>query len=261
MTLTMSDGPLSTAPAPSNYRIDGPAHRIYVHDVPKRIRIEFAGEMVADSTRARMLHESNILPVLYLPMADVRSAVVEPTAHRTHCPFKGDASYWTLRVGDRVADNALWGYRTPKSEVAVITDHVAFFLDKIDAVWEEEERLDAHPRDPFHRVDVRRSGRHVVVRHGDRVLADSTAPKAVFETGLPARWYIPRGDVDTGVLTGSDTRTVCPYKGVARWWSLVDGPEDSAWSYDEPFSDGRGLEDHLCFSGDGITTEVDGVRA
>lgn len=261
MTLTLSYGPLSTRPAPSNYRIDGPAHRVFIHDIGKRIRVEFGGETVADTTSAKMLHESNILPVLYLPIDDVRSDLIEPTTHTTHCPFKGDASYWTLRAGNRVAENAMWGYPEPKDDVAVLADHVAFYLDQVDAVYEEDEKVVGHLRDPFHRVDVRQSSRHVVVRHGDRVLADSRRPKGVFETGLPPRWYVPADDVAMDLLTDSDTETICPYKGVAAWYSLVDGPDDVAWSYPEPFSDGVGLPGHLCFTGEGIVTEVDGAEA
>lgn len=261
MTLTMSYGPLSTRPAPSNYQIDGPRHRIYVHDVPKRVRIEFRGETVADSTRVKMLHESNLLPVYYFPLEDVRQDLLEPTDHTTHCAFKGDANYWSIHVGDSVAENAVWGYADPVDELPVLSGLAAFYVDRMDAMYEEDDKVIGHPRDPFHRVDVRQSRRRVRVLSGDRVLADTTRPKGVFETGLPPRWYIPRADVTTDHLVASDTRTVCPYKGVAHYWSLQDGGTDVAWSLPEPLSDGRGLEDHLSFLSDDITVEVDGERS
>jgi uncharacterized protein (DUF427 family) len=263
MTLTLSYGPLSNDPAPTNYTIDGPAHRILVHEVGKRVRIAFGGETVVDTTGAKMLHESNMLPVYYVPREDVRSDVLERTDHSTHCPFKGDASYWSLRVGDEVAENAVWGYEQPNEELPVLDGLVALYLDRMDAVYEEDEEIIGHPRDPFHRVDVRRSGRRVRVLAGAEVLADTTRAAGVFETGLPTRWYIPTDDVKMDRLSASDTTTVCPYKGVASYWSFEGAPgevasEDVAWGYAEPLSDGQGLEGHVCFLGDGIVTEVDG---
>ena len=258
MTLTLSYGPLSTDPAPGNYTIEGPAHKILVHDIGKRVRIMFGGETIADTTAAKMLHESNLLPVYYIPQEDVRSEFLEATDHSTHCPFKGDASYWSVCVGDQTAENAVWGYEEPNDELPVLKGLVAFYLDHMDAVYEEDQEIIGHPRDPFHRVDVRRSDRHVRVLAGDAVLADTTRAAGVFETGLPTRWYVPRDDVRTDLLASSDTTTVCPYKGVASYWSLDGGPEDVAWEYPEPLSDAPGLEGHLCFVADDIRTEVDG---
>lgn len=257
MTLTLSFGPLANKPAPSNYEIDGPKHRIFVHEVPKRIRIELAGKTVADTTDAVMLHESNMLPVYYLPLDDVRQDLIEPTDHSTHCPFKGDASYWSITVGDTVAENVIWGYPKPNEELPVLKGKVAFYLDRMDAVYEEDDMIVGHPRDPFHRVDVRQSSRHVRVLLGDQVLADTERPKGVFETGLPTRWYIPEADVQMDTLEPSDTTSICPYKGVATYWSVPGEVEDAAWTYAEPFSDAPGLEGHLSFLGEAITVQVD----
>lgn len=260
MTLTLSHGPLSTDPAPTNFTVDGPGHRIMVQDHPRRLRVEFAGEVLVDTTRPKLLHESNLLPVYYVPLEDVRTDLLTRTDTTTHCPFKGDATYWTATVGDRVEEDLVWGYTEPDAGVASIAGHVALYLDRVDAVYEEDQRLQGHPRDPYHRVDTLPSSRHVVVRLGDRVLADTTAPKAVFETGLPPRWYVPVADVAVD-LVASDTTTTCPYKGVAAYRSLPDGPSDVAWSYPDPFGEADGLQDHWCFDGDEITVEVDGDPA
>ena len=256
MSLTTSFGPLSPHAGPTNYEIRGPAHRILLHDVSKRVRVELGGETVADTMSAKMLHESNLLPVYYLPLVDVRQDLLQRTDHTTYCRFKGHATYWSVRAGDRIAENAVWGYEQPNEELSVLRGLVAFYLGRVDAVYEEDEQLPAHPRDPFHRVDIRRSSRHVRVTAADVVLADTTRPKGVFETGLPARWYVPAEDVDLGLLRDSDTRTVCPYKGVARYWSLAGGAEDVAWSYAEPDTDGQGLEGYLCFAGEAIHVAV-----
>lgn len=265
MTLTLGPGPLATSPSgDTNYAIEGPPHRILVQDHPHRMRIRVAGHTVVDTTRGRLLHESNLLPVLYVPLADVDDEVLEPTEHTTRCPFKGDASYWTVRVGDRVEENLVWGYpgQADRDEgwVDGLDGYVAFYLDRVDEVLEEDEPVIGHVRDPYHRVDVRRSSRHVVVRVGDLVVADTAAPMVVYETGLPPRFYVPEADVAVE-LTDSDTTTVCPYKGVASYRSMVDGPTDVAFSYPDPLPEGQGLQGHWCFLGDEVATEVDGAPA
>jgi uncharacterized protein (DUF427 family) len=256
MTLTRGTGPLSRTPGPSNYTIEGPAHRILVEPSPKRVRIEVAGEIVADTAAALMLHETGLLPVYYFPLDDIRSDLLHPTDHHTTCPFKGEASYWSLTAGDRVEENLVWTYPEPLDEVAAIAGHAAFYLDRADAVYEESVRLLGHPRDPYHRVDTMRSDRSVRVSVNGEVVAETSRPMAVFETGLPPRWYIPRVDVRADRLVRSDTVRVCPYKGVATYWSLVDGAADVAWEYAEPLPEATGLPDHLCFLGDDVTTEV-----
>src|SRR4051812_33354828 len=98
MSLTFGSRPLPAPPPPSNYSIDGPAHRLHFEPHPRRLRAVFAGQTVLDTVRGHLLHESNLLPVLYVPVEDLDADALEPTDHSTHCPFKGDASYWSLRV-------------------------------------------------------------------------------------------------------------------------------------------------------------------
>lgn len=256
MTLTLGNGPLSGSPAPANYTIDGPRHRLFVVPSPKRVRVELGGEVIVDSVDAKQLHETGLLPVYYFPRADLRDDVLTPTGHRTFCPFKGEASYFTATVGDRVEENLVWYYPEPLDGADAITDHVALYRKRVDAIYEEAVRLVGHPRDPFHRVDTMRSDRHVRVTVGGELVAETHRPIGVFETGLPPRWYVPRADVLTEKLQPSDRVTVCPYKGVASWWSLAGGPDDVAWSYEEPLPEATGLPGHLCFHGDGVTVDV-----
>ena len=105
---------------------------------PKRVRVRFNGAVVADSSRALALKEGGYPPVLYLPRADADLARFERTAHATTCPHKGRASYYSLKVGDRTATNAVWTYETPKAEVAAIREHLAFYPDRVDAIEEVE---------------------------------------------------------------------------------------------------------------------------
>ncbi len=261
MTLTLGSAPLgSSGPADVNYVIEGPRHRILFDHFPRRVRATFNGVTVIDTVQGRLLHESNILPALYVPRADVRTDLLQPTDLSTHCPFKGDANYWSIAVGDRTSENAAWEYPGTLDGAEWLADHLAFYWDRLDTWFDEDEVVHGHLRDPFHRVDARRSSRHVVVRRGDDVIADSARPVVVSETGLPNRFYLPVGDVRSDLLTSSTTVSHCPYKGWSSYWSMSDGSaSDVAWSYEEPFSDVAAAQGHLCFLADGFTTEVDGV--
>lgn len=216
MTLTRGSGPFSGHPGGAfNFRIDAPKHILYFEDSARRVRVCLGGETIADTRASKLMHETGHLPVIYFPQEDVRTDLLEPTAHSTHCPFKGDASYWTIRAGDREAQNAVWGYPDPPEGAPPIAGYLAFRFDAMDAWIEEDEPILGHPRDPYHRVDVRQGSDHVRVLAGGEILADTARPKLLFETGLPTRWYIPSQDVRTGLLIESDTTTVCPYKGRA----------------------------------------------
>ena len=235
MSLTRGSGPLSVRPAPTNYTIDGPAHRIFFEPHPRRVRAVFAGRTVLDTVRGHLLYESNLAPVLYVPLEDLDESALEPTDHTSHCPFKGDASYWSLRVGGRVSENAVWTYREPLEAASWLAGYAALYWNRVDAWYEEDDEVRSHLRDPYHRVDARPSSRRVEVVSGDAPLAESERAVLVFETGLPVRAYMPRGDVQVE-LEPSAKRTVCPYKGEASYWSvrLPDGSllEDAVWSYE-----------------------------
>lgn len=264
MTLTIAHGPLSPRPPEHvNYRIEGPAHRLLFEDFPRRVRASFEGETVVDTRNGKLLHESALLPQLYVPVGDVRSDLLEATNLSTHCPFKGDASYWSVRVGHRVAADAVWAYPEPLPEAAWLSDHMAIYWDKMDVWFDEDEEIKGHLRDPYHRVDVRNSSRHVRVFAGGELIAETSQPKLLSETGLANRYYIPPGDIRPELLKPSDTRTICPYKGEASYWSLTvngDHIKDAGWSYPAPLENALKAGDHICFSHDRISLEIDGDR-
>jgi uncharacterized protein (DUF427 family) len=245
MTLTFPGAPLaSEPPATTNYAIEGPRHRLLLHPFPRRVRARFAGEVVLDSTRGALLHESNILPRLYVPLEDVRADLLERTDHASHCPFKGDASYWSVRVGDRVAENAVWTYEEPIAEAAWLRGLVSVYPERMDAWLDEDEEVSSL-RDPYHRVDARRSSRRIEVRADGDVIARSERPLVVAETGGPLRFYLPREDV-LADLRPSATTAVCPYKGEASYWSL-EAVEDAGWSYEDPLESMLKARGHVCF--------------
>jgi len=256
MSLTISQGPLAAHPPQSvNYAIEGPAHRLFMHEFPRRIRAVFGGETVLDSTRAMLLHETALLPQLYIPNDDIRQDLLTATSHHTHCPFKGDASYWTVTAGDRTAENALWAYPEPKPEADWLRGYGAFYWNRLDEWYDEDERVQGHIRDPFHRVDVRPSSRHVrVVSTDGQVLADSKRPMLLSETGLPNRFYFPPEDVVMDQLTATDTHTVCAYKGTASYWSAAD-LTDAVWSYPDGHGEAQRISGYLSFLHDGLTVE------
>ena len=255
MSLTFGAGPLSRQPASTNYTIDGPAHRIYFHPFGRRVRIELGGTTVVDTLDAHLLHETNIIPRLYVPLADVDAATLVPSDTTSHCPFKGDATYRTVRVGDRVAEDGFWLYEHPLPASPWLGGFAGVYEERFDRVLDEDEEvLGGHLRDPYHRVDVRRTSRHVRVTSSDgTVLAESTGPLLVAETGLPNRFYLPRADVRVD-LEPSDTPSACPYKGRASYWH-AGGIKDAAWSYEEPLDGVTPLAGHLSFLGDDITVE------
>lgn len=114
----------------------GPDHPISIAPNPRRVRVTFNGRVVADSTRALTLREAALTPVQYVPRDDVRMDLLTPTAHGTHCPCKGDASYYTIQAEGRSAENAAWVYRTPFASVAEIAGRLAFYPDRVDAIEE-----------------------------------------------------------------------------------------------------------------------------
>src|SRR5436190_24040982 len=162
-----------------------PDYKVLLEPSPRRVRVVFNGETIADSTNAHLLFETRHLPVYYFPRADVRLDLMAPTDHHSFCPYKGTASYWSVRVGDRVSENAVWGYPEPYDDAPPLEGYFAFYWDKMDEWYEEDEPALVHARDPYHRTDVLDSSRHVrVLVDGERV-AETTRARVVFETGLP----------------------------------------------------------------------------
>ncbi|MGH8921780.1 MAG: DUF427 domain-containing protein, partial [Actinomycetes bacterium] len=134
MSLTRTSGPLSpNAPKTVNYALDGPPHKLLMHPFPRRVRAEFAGRTVLDTRRGVLLHETALLPRFYVPEADLDPAAFVATDLTTHCPFKGDATYRSLQVGDRVVENALWAYPDPKPEAAWLAGYASLYWDAADA--------------------------------------------------------------------------------------------------------------------------------
>ena len=240
MTLTIGTGPFG-AQSNGAFNFDTEAlqpHTLYFEYSPRRVRVMFNGETVADSRRAKLLHETGHLPVYYFPREDVRMDLLEESDHTTYCPFKGDASYWSVKVGDKAAENAVWGYPEPIDSAPPLARYVAFYWRMMDAWYEEDEEVFVHPRDPYHRVDILDSSRHVKVRVNGEVVAQTERPKILFETGLPPRYYIPPEDVREEVLLESETSTGIRARRCA-WSSSTRRPPSSTPCTRAPSSGSR----------------------
>jgi uncharacterized protein (DUF427 family) len=236
-------------------------HPVTTQPYPRRVRAFLGNVAVADSTRALLLLEARHLPVYYFPPEDVHTDLLEPTEKSTHCPHKGDASYWSIVVGDRVARSAVWSYQDPLPGRDDIRGYLAFYWHKLDAWFEEDDEVFVHPRSPFHRVDVLNSSRHVRVAVGGETVAETRRPRLLFETGLPTRYYIPKADVRMDLLERTGTTTECPYKGVATYWSARIGGQvrkDVVWSYPYPIPEMPKIEHLLAFFNERVDLYVDG---
>ena len=242
--------------------VRNPDHHVWVEPSPKWVRVLAGGETVADTKRALLLRETGHTPNYYLPIDDVRMEFFERTDRSTHCPYKGDAIYWTLKVSEKVEENAVWSYPVRLDDEAPdLSAYVAFYWNKFDAWYEENEQVYVHARDPYKRVDVLPSTRHVTVAIDGETVADTHAPTLLFETGLPVRYYIPILDVRQDLLTPTDKVTACPYKGQASYYSVRGGGEvldDIAWYYRYPITEASGIAGMVAFFNERVDTTVDG---
>lgn len=186
----------------------------------------------------------------------MREELLVPSDTRTRCPFKGEASYHSLRVGDRTIDDAVWEYSEPLEPASFIAGYRALYWERVDEWFVEDAQALGHPRDPYHRIDVYPSTQHVRVTLDGEVLADSPRAKVVFETGHPPRHYLPPEDVRVDLLEVSETKTRCAYKGSASYFSAL-GHDDVAWVYREPQHDGEPLRDLIAFDGEKVDVDLD----
>ena len=258
MALTMFGGPLSRkVPETRTFTVEGPAHSLLLEPFTRRVRAEVDGVTVLDTTRGALLFETGLPPQLYVPEEDFRADLLEPSDTTTHCPFKGDATYRSLRVGERVVPDAVWAYPDPIPESSWLAGLAVLAPEAADRWFDEDDEVIGRLPDPYHRVSLRNTSRHVVVTTTDGVpVADASGGVLLGETGLVDRLYVPRASVST-TLEPSGKRTVCPYKGYATYYSvrLPDGRvlDDAAWSYETPTDESRAIADLVCFAHDELT--------
>ena len=235
---------------------------VVVEPTPRWVRVRAGDRVVADSRRALLLswYGPGMLPTYCLPAADVASDLLVPAADPG--PGLGGVTVpHDVRAGRTTLAGVAHLFRDPPPPLAALDGHWTFAWEAGLRWYEEALEVRVHARDPHKRVDVVPSERHVQVAVGGTVVADSRRPHALFETGLPTRWYLPPEDVDQAPLEPSETVTMCPYKGTARYWSVRVGDalhHDLAWSYPEPVVECPRIAGLVCFFNERVDLTVDG---
>ena len=218
---------------------------------PKWVRTMFGGETIADSTSVMILRRTDRLPVYCFPKEDVRMDLMQKTKRTLEFPPQGTATYWSLKVGSKIAENAAFSFDSPTDAWQPLKDYVIFEWGEMDSWYEEDEEVFVHLKDPYHRIDVLKSTRHVRIVVGEQTVAETDRAMFLFETGFPTRYYIEREDVHMDFLEPSDLMTRCPYKGIASsYWRVKVGDkilENSVWSYHDPLPEVYKIKDRLCF--------------
>jgi uncharacterized protein (DUF427 family) len=225
----------------------------------KRVRTYLDGQLVADSRQPVLVWEHPYYyPTYYFPAADVH-AKLQPTGATQHDADLGEATVYDMQTDGATAQAAAVRYH--HSPVRQLRDLVRIQWPSMSQWLEEDEPVYVHPRDPYKRVDVLASSRHVVVGIDGVTVADSRQPRILFETGLPPRYYLPITDARMELLRPSTHTTQCPYKGTATYWNVVTGDtevENIAWCYRAPVAESQKIAGLVCFYDERVDVYVDG---
>jgi len=236
------------------------AGRVRTETGRKRVRAYLAGELVADTSHPVLVWEWPYFPVYYIPAADIRAELI-PAGTTDHSPSRGDAEIYHVKVSGAAADSAARRY--PDSPLEELREAVRLEWAAMSEWFEEDEPVYTHPRDPYTRVDILASSRHVRVEIDGVTVADSRQPRILFETGLPPRYYLPLTDLRMDLLRPSATESHCPYKGTAAYWSVDTGKqqhEDIVWIYRTPLPESQKVAGLACFYDEKVDVYLDGER-
>jgi uncharacterized protein (DUF427 family) len=260
MGLSWQQGPLSPG-AVGRFLVPEPLPErlLYAERLRRRMRVRFGGTWIADSENVVVLFEPDRYPVAYFPEADIVPGTLQLTEHTTRHRDLGPTFWYTVRAGEKSAPRAAWQHTDLPAHASELQGLVAFAWPAMDAFYEEDERIMGHAADSYHRIDIRQSSRSLVVRHHDRVVADTKRPIVLFESGFAPRWYVPRADIDESALTFVEHQTFCPYKGVCSYYDIGDA-RLGAWSYREPFTEVDRISDLVSFEPDIVSVQLDGKQ-
>lgn len=258
MGLAWQQGPLATRSVGQFLVAEPlPERLLFAEPLRRRMRVQFGGQWVADSEDVVLLHEPGRYPVAYFPLADVREGVLVSESRTTEHRELGATAWFAVHAGDKQTQRAAWEYTDLPAHANVLRDRVAFAWRSMDAFYEEDERIVGHAADPYHRIDIRRTSRHLVVRDGDRVVAETQHPVALYESGFAPRWYVPRDDIDTSAPV--EGQTFCPYKGLANYYDIGER-NHAAWSYLEAWPEVAAVSGWVSFEPDIVDVYLDGRR-
>ena len=206
-----------------------------------------------------LLHEPGRYPVAYFPLTDIRPGVLVSETRTTQRRDLGETAWFSASAGDRSADHAAWQHTALPDHASMLQGRVAFAWRAMDAFYEEDERIVGHAADAYHRIDIRQTARHLVVKLDDRVIADTTRPVVLFESGFAPRWYVPREDIDETALTPAEGQTFCPYKGLANYYD-IGSRKKAAWSYLQAWSEVARVSNLVSFEPDKIDVLLDNKK-
>jgi len=236
--------------------------RVRVERGAKRIRAYLGGHVVADTVRPLLVWEAPYYPTYYFPARDVRAELLSPDGSNEHSPSRGDGERFTVSAGGRTAAGAALRYAD--SPIEELRDTVRLDWNAMESWFEEDEEVFTHARDPYTRVDILQSSRHIRVELGGETLAESASPRLLFETGLPTRWYISKTHVRMDLLELGELVTHCPYKGRAvSFGARVDGElhANIAWSYPAPLPESERVAGLIAFYNEKVDLYIDGELA
>jgi uncharacterized protein (DUF427 family) len=236
-----------------------PRDTVKIEPCAKRVRAYLAGQLVVDTLRPFLVWEWPYFPTYYLPAADFRADLI-PAGATAHSPDLGDGVIYHVRVATASAESAAMIY--PDSPVTGLRDLVHLEWKAMSEWFEEDEPVYTYPRDPYHRVDILASSRHVRVEVDGITVADSVRPQMLFETSNPPRYYLPLTDIRMDLLRPSATHSACPYKGTADFWSVEVGGqvhEDLVWIYRTPLPESQKIAGLGSFYNEKVDIYLDGV--
>ena len=208
-----------------------PERLMFVEPLRRRMRVRFGDEWIVDTDDVILLHEPARYPVAYFRVGDIRDGVLTREDRITQHGELGDMRWFTVAVGEHAASHAAWQH-------AVLPTYAA---------------------DPYHRIDIRSTSRHLVVRDGEQVIADTRRPVVLYESGFAPRWYVPRADIDEGALNPVEGQTFCPYKGLADYYTIGENKR-AAWSYVNAWQEVARVNDLVSFEPDKVEVWLDDER-
>lgn len=260
MGLSWQQGPLGANPI-GRFLVPEPlpTRLLYVEPLRRRMRVRYGGDWIADSENVVLLFEPARYPVAYFPVADIKADALERTDHSTRHADLGPTSWFTVRAGEQTVPRGAWQHVGLPPYAGDLQDRVAFAWRTMDGFFEEDERIVGHAADPYHRIDIRQTSRHLVVKHRDRVIADSKRPLVLFESGFAPRWYVPREDIDASALTLAERQTFCPYKGICSYYDIEDA-NLGGWSYTDAYTEVARISNHVSFEPGVVSVRLDEVE-
>jgi uncharacterized protein (DUF427 family) len=258
--LSWQQGPLSPG-ADDRFLVPEPLpkRQLYAEPLRRRMRVRFGGTWIAESEYAVLLCEPGRYAVAYFPQADLLPDILERAEHTTRHQDLWPTAWYTVRAGKQSAPRGAWQHIDLPAYASELQARVAFAWPAMDAFNEEDERIVSHAVDSYHRINIHQTPRNVVVRHRDRIIADTKRPVVLYESGFAPCWYVAHADVDESALTAVEHQTFCPYKGLCSYHDIGD-ERLAARSYRAAYPEVGRISDFVSFEPDIVSVQLDNTQ-